>query len=581
MLFISALNKNLIKSSFILLAPLFVFFSQISETQAKIVVEKNSNFGVIKGVIRDESGKPISNAVVAFFKPGIDEIYKLAKSNSNGNYLTRIIPGTYMIIAAAKGFSTVTIPQVQVNRSIELNYGFNLVRVGSGNTLPEKTIDRNNSKWRIRAAQSSRSIYQNGEGDIPVGEDARAENEFIEDERADPAKRRAQSVIETYFAGSSEGNYTGFNFATLQPLGENSEIIFAGQTGTKSFAPNRFETTFQTRPNENHQIRLSTSLTKIGKVKTENIEKELGQVSFQAFDEWKVREGIIVVLGVDYSRFFGAGDDSSIAPRLGLQYDINAKTRLKTAYTTQTEEKTWAEALEFEGSQVLFRQQFEPKSISLEESKPQMNKSRRLEFGVERILSNNSSIEATAFFDSVSGRGIGLTNLPINALNAESFNQIDATQQGRAEGIRVVYSRRLNGTFSTSAGYAFGSGQKLSPQAITNPNNVFENGLFQTFVGQLNTDLKTGTSVQTIFRLSPQATIFAIDPFQGRLAIYDPSLSILVTQPLPTWGLPIQATAVIDARNLLDFQTSASNEEGSLLFSSPRRVLRGGISVRF
>jgi hypothetical protein len=28
-------------------------------------------------------------------------------------------------------------------------------------------------------------------------------------------------------------------------------------------------------------------------------------------------------------------------------------------------------------------------------------------------------------------------------------------------------------------------------------------------------DMKTGTSVRTIFRLSPQATVFAIDPFKG------------------------------------------------------------------
>jgi hypothetical protein len=93
--------------------------------------------------------------------------------------------------------------------------------------------------------------------------------------------------------------------------------------------------------------------------------------------------------------------------------------------------------------------------------------------------------------------------------------------------------------------------------------------------------LKTGTNIKTIFRLSPQATVFAIDPFQGRLAIYDPGLSVLVTQSLPTLGLPIRAQAVVDARNLLDFQTSAFNEEGSLRLNSQGRTLRGGISLRF
>ena len=105
--------------------------------------------------------------------------------------------------------------------------------------------------------------------------------------------------------------------------------------------------------------------------------------------------------------------------------------------------------------------------------------------------------------------------------------------------------------------------------------------LFQSFFGQFEADLKTGTNVKTIFRLSPQATVFAIDPFQGRLAIYDPSLSILVTQNLPTLGFPFHAEAVVDARNLFGFQTGVSGEEGTLRMNSQGRMLRGGILVRF
>ena len=184
------------------------------------------------------------------------------------------------------------------------------------------------------------------------------------------------------------------------------------------------------------------------------------------------------------------------------------------------------------------------------------------------------------FFDLTSGRGVGLINLPIDFLGGEA-DKFVANQQGKAQGLRLVYSRRLNAVFSTSAGYAFGNGQKLSVQAISNPANVFENGYFQTFFGQLEADLKTGTQIKTVFRLSPQATVFSIDPFQGRMTIYDPGLSVVVTQSLPTLGLPIRAEAVIDARNLLDSQTIVNGEEGSLKLSSQRRILRGGILVRF
>ena len=578
--------KKFLQSVLIVLTAFFVSFGFVSQAQAKVMIEKSGNLGVIKGIVRDDSGSPIADATVAIFNAGTSNLLKQVRSASDGSFLAKIIPGTYKVLAVAEGFNPVTLSDVEVNRSTELIYKFNLERSGSGNTLPEKRADRSNSKWRIRAAQSRRSIYQNTEGETPIDESAVAQNGSVEQEleiseQEETSKLRGQTAVETYFADSKSGSYTGFNFARLQPLSEDAEIVFAGQIGTNQSAPQRFETNLKFRPNENHQIRLNGSIAKLGQVKQQNKDNSLGQISVQALDEWKVRSGIIFVFGFDFSRFVGAGSDFSISPRLGLQYDIDSKTRFRSSYTTQTEEKTWQQAIELEDTQVLFREPVAAQDFVDEDGKPQMNKSSRLEFGIERILDNKSSIEANVFFDTTLSRGVGLTNLPFDTLSDDSFSEFVSNQQGRAQGIRVVYTRRLNGTFSTSAGYAFGNGQKLSENAISNPSNIFENGFFQSAFGQLVTDIKTGTQVKTIFRLSPQATVFAIDPFQGRMAIYDPSLSVLVTQSLPNWGLPIRAEAIVDARNLFDFQTGVSGEEGSLRLNSQGRALRGGILVRF
>jgi hypothetical protein len=556
------------------------------EAQGKVlVVEKSKNLGVIKGVIRDESGNTIADATVAIFRVGTSTLLKQVRSASDGSFLAKILPGTYTVLAVAQGFNPVTLSTVEVNRSAELVYGFKLERAGDGNTLPEKRVDRDSSKWRVRAAQMRRSVYQNVEGDLPVDENAIAQNETVEEsveaDEEEVSKRRSQSVVETYFASSGGGNFTGVNFATLQPINENSEIIFAGQGGTNQNAPQRFETTFKFRPKENHQINLKGAVAKLGKVKINDAEQSLGQVSFQALDEWRVRSGVILVFGFDYSKFVGAGDDFSVSPRFGLQFDVDSKTRFRTAYTGATEDRTWASVAELEETQVLFREPVSMQDFIVENEKPQMMKNSRLEFGIERVLDNQSSIEANLFFDMVSGRGVGLANLPFNSLNGENLAEFVVNQQGRAQGLRIVYSRRLSGRFSTAAGYAFGNGQKLSAEAVSNPTNIFENDLFQTFYGQFNADLKTGTQVKTIFRLSPQATVFAIDPFQGRMAIYDPGLSVMVTQSLPNLGLPIRAQAILDARNLFDYQTGINGEEGSLRLNSQKRMLRGGILLRF
>jgi hypothetical protein len=55
----------------------------------------------------------------------------------------------------------------------------------------------------------------------------------------------------------------------------------------------------------------------------------------------------------------------------------------------------------------------------------------------------------------------------------------------------------------------------------------------------------------------------------------------LLTQQIPTWGLPFHAEAIIDARNLFDSRNGVFNEDGSLRMNSGGKAIRGGILVRF
>jgi hypothetical protein len=541
------------------------------------------DLGVIKGVVRDQAGKPIADATVALFRMGTTRVLREVRSAADGSFLMKIIPGTYKVLAVAQGYNAVTIMSVEVARSTELNYGFKLERAGSGNTLPERRLDRSNPKWAIRSSQAGRTVYQNSEGNSPVESVATSSSDITYEIAPRPNEDRArpgQSVVETYFASSKDGNFAGLNYATMLPLGEKAEVLLAVQAGVGRNAPQRVETKFTYRPHVDHQLRFNASAGRYGKVDLGKEEASLGQVSFQALDEWRVREGVVFVYGFDYSRFVGAGSDQAISPRLGFQYDIDSKTRFRTAYTSQTEERTWAREIELEDAQVMFRDPMTVEDIVVEDGVPVMNRSSRLEFGVERILSNRSSIEANAFFDSTAARGVGLAALPQEGAGI-AFNEFTGNQQGTAAGLRVVYSRRLSDRLSTSGGYSFGTGQQLSAAGVADPSDLFRTDLFHAFFGQIEADLKTGTTVRTIFRFSPDATIFAIDPFRGRVAIYDPSLSVMVTQSLPSLGLPIRAEATLDARNLFDQQTAVSGDEGMLRLAGQRRMLRGGILVRF
>jgi hypothetical protein len=567
---------------------------------ADATLANRNSLATITGSVKDSQGNPLAGAVISLIKDGAKAVSKQARTGADGKFTARIIPGRYDIRAIAQGFNEVVFDAVEVRASQELIYKFNLEPAGSGRTLPERRRDRDDVKWRLRAAQSQRSIFQAQEGAdetiraIIAAEEAanrQAEAEAGGYEAAasreeSARKTRTQGVIETYFAGNaSDPGLVGMNFAVAMPASENIELIFAGQTGNSSGAPQRFEVKGLIRANDRHHLsvgvggmRLGNPIAPTGK----NDERNLGQFSVRAIDEWLVRDGVVIVMGLDYSRFIGAGNAHSITPRVGIQFDANARTRVKAAYAPGGDETNVQSVAGFEGEQIVFTgANVQP--IAYVDGQAVMARSRRFEIGAERILDNDSSVEATAFFDTTSGRGVGLMSMPLSAFSGAEGQALTnvANQQGSARGVRVVYTRRLNSVWTASAGYSFGRGQRLSARGITSPGELFQNGFFQTAALQIGAGLGRGTHVRTVFRFSREATVFAIDPFAGRLGVYDPSLSIQVTQDLPTFGLPLHAEAIIDARNLLDAQPSTDNGEVLTLVSTTRRSVRGGISLRF
>jgi hypothetical protein len=545
----------------------------------------------ITGSVRDNKGAPLGGALIQLIREGAKQAIKQTYTAADGSFTAKIPAGRYSLRAIAQGFSEVLFESVQVNPSAEIAYRFNLEPVNSPKTLVNQRSDRDNVKWTLRSAQSQRSIFQANEGQdstVAAVEQANDPNTEVTQTTTDERGRaRVQGVAETYFATSSSpfsSGYEGVNFALALPASETIDLIFAGQSGIGVDAPQRFETTARLRLDDRHRLSLSGGGARLSSVigGRSSERNRLGQVSVRAIDEWIVRDGVVVVMGVDYSRFTGGGSDSAITPRFGVQFDANARTRVKASYAPGGDESTVQSAVNFEEGPVIFKQPA-TQPVAFVGGRAVMGQSRRLEFGVQRVLDNRSNVEAAAFMDMTSGRGVGLMAMPLSAFSGTPSLALAevANQSGSARGMRLVYSRRLNQVWSASAGYSFGRGQKLSAQGITNPADLFSNGFFQTAALQFAGDWSTGTHVQTVFRFSPQATVFAIDPFAGRLAVYDPSLSVEITQDLPTFGLPVRAQAIIDARNLFDFQSRTTNGETMLEAGTYARSVRGGILVRF
>lgn len=557
----------------------------------------------ITGTVRDNHGNPLAGAFVSLIREGAKAV-KEARTDKEGNFIAKVLPGRYAIKAFADGFSEVAYTAVDVKAAQELAYKFNLEPVGYGNTLPERRRDRDDVKWSLRSKHPSRSIFQNREGEdstiqaVTENAEQTAAAASMETAPEAPAqnsdsKPKPRGVIETYvangFTASPDGfvpsSYAGFNFAVATPISDDVELIFSGQTGTGD-ATERVEATTRFRLGDRHRVGVTAAGMRFGNTVWTSERPEHanlhGQVALRAVDEWIVRDGIVIVMGLDYSRFIGAGGAHAFTPRFGVQYDANARTRVKAAFASGGDEDGIQSVARFEDEQVVFRSNA-VKPVAFIDGQAVLERSHRLEFGVERVLSNSSNIEAMAFIDTTTGRGVGLLSAPGSAFSGgagQTFLDV-ANQQGSSRGVRVVYTKRLNRVWTASGGYAFGRGQRLNSGSFSSPAELFESGFFHTGAFQLSAGFGTGTQVRTVLRFSPEATVFAIDPFAGRLGVYDPSLSIQVTQELPSFGLPVQAEAILDARNLFDAQTSSDNGDILTFVGTSRRSVRGGISVRF
>jgi hypothetical protein len=319
-------------------------------------LNSNRALGTITGTVRDNKGNPLAGALITLLKEGAEEIVKQTRSGADGSFTTRVSPGRYAVRAEADGFNFALFSAVQVRPSDQLSYRFNLEPVGNGRTAPERRADRDSAKWRVRANQGRRSIFQMEEGEDQTVQDAieaqeaanRLPDDTVFDMPAEDASGhgRMQGVIEAYSAASSNPqapSYTGVNFAFAVPASNSIDFIFAGQTSIgNQNAPQRFETTVRVRLNDLHRLNVTVGGARVNSILPvdDDGKRSLGQFSVRAVDEWVVRDGIVVVLGLDYSRFVGASKASAVSPRLGFRYDVNARTRINAAYAPGGSEST-------------------------------------------------------------------------------------------------------------------------------------------------------------------------------------------------------------------------------------------------
>ena len=97
-------------------------------------------------------------------------------------------------------------------------------------------------------------------------------------------------------------------------------------------------------------------------------------------------------------------------PRFGFAVDAGARTRL-FAGVEPGSSVDQESRVELESGEIVLS---EPRAVAMTPTgEPVPDRSYRLQVGGEQVLSDRSSVEVMAFFDTVSGHGLGLLAIPV------------------------------------------------------------------------------------------------------------------------------------------------------------------------
>jgi hypothetical protein len=538
--------------------------------------------GSIRGLIVDGRGNPLVGAAVLVLTESeeskSDKVIKRANTDNDGKFIAAgITPGRYRVKAAADGFKPVELAaEVRPNKATV----FDSILLRRINTLAEETNLNSDPKYAARGARSTIFHY---DGTQKAPAEAKGDETVALTDRTPEIHGAVNTFAQTTASGSGESaSFIGANFAVSEQIGKDANLVISGQVGYGDGAPQRLEALTTAHAGDRHRFAVALGYGRFTFSRRAGLPR-LGQFSVSATDTWQVSGPVLVIYGLEAARFSEGSSGTSILPKLGLAVDATPRTRLFASLTPGSSSDAQSR-VNLESGEIEFA---EPKPVVVSSQpgaspEPILDRSYRLQFGGEQILSDKSSIEMMAFFDTVSGHGVGLLAIPNENEQAEPVLRT-AEQSGRTRGVRVVYHRRLNNVIDGSVGYAFGEGQRFDARGITEPANLFSNGLFHVFSARINANfISTGTKVSTVLRLAPEQAVFAIDPFQGQLATYDPNFSVSFAQELPSPGfIPGQWEAVIDLRNLLDQQASIADDRQEMVASRFHRLVRIGLALRF
>ena len=541
-----------------------------------VVPVRASSLGVLRGFVRDQTGAPLVGASVAVFDSHVKSSRPVRSTSTDaaGAFATQVAPGRYVLRAVAAGFASFSArARVAANQETVVD----AISLRKANTLADRRRAERTDPYRNVVRSSRGHVFHLDELDS-VAQDQR-DLQDVEALALTDRDNAAHGVVQTVAVSGRSGvddGYLATNFAVAREV-SGADLTIAGQVGLGAAAPRRVEARVTREIGLSHELDVTAAYGRLGLAGGDRGEtSRLDQYTLQAVDRWQIANPIVVVYGLSFTKFAGASSASAVLPRFGIEVSPTNRTQI-FARLTPADMLDDSAHFDLETGEVTFEDPLVPNVNGEQLADATPDRSRRLEFGVGHLIDEGSNIEVMAFFDSASGRGIGFLALPSGSLEHEFRT---GSLDGRSSGVRVLYTRRLSKSVTGTLGYSAGTGLRVDPAGLANPVDMFQSAAFQILAGRVEAQFDTGTHFTAVYRFSPDAVVFAIDPFAGRLGATEPAASFFLSQQLPMPDfIPGQWEAIVDVRNA--FASSAGTDDGEILLVDYGRLIRAGVTFRF
>jgi hypothetical protein len=560
--------------------------------------------GYLAGSIRSSAGSPLGNAIIKVFREMQQrQIISMARSDNHGIFKSAFLtPGTYFLEVSRQGYQPLTTTKFTIDPGQTTT--LNIILQDFFDIISKDDDPRNwDFKTVMRSTSDRRLIFRDIPGSIsPVKESE--ESPFYRNGAMNIASGSTPGGAYCLVQPQTSQNGVTSNFAFAEPTSPHSRMILSGQVETGSGTIWRVRDTFNYRPDNNHDYRVSVGYGRVnanysnsGSLSSGMLSQEsdsrasgLQTLAMGLEGNTKLLDLLAIKYGFDYSRLDYNISKGLFYPSLQILLTPTNKWSIQTSFTSKRMND--AETIVLSDGELLNLS--EPTILTMIGNQVSMSQIRHSEVAAQRVIAPETAVEVAVFQDQTLGPGLPLMVTTITPLERKS-NVVQMNENNyRQRGARLAVKHRIAEKINGSVAYVYGTAtsilslDELVSSDLLNASlaSYLRQQYQHSITGQIDASLPiTNTNLLTTVRWYSGNPLSPVDWFSDRMDIGTKSVNFEVRQavPLPYFlGTAGRWDVWVDLRNVFDQGKEVlPAADGEVVINRSPRAMRFGLSLNF